>query len=76
MEGNVKLDRRRPIANTIMASVFFVMSVLVAVTRASMWATIIMGLISLWALGVVIANAIAIKTGLPPLEEPPPPPQE
>jgi hypothetical protein len=71
VEENPKLDRSRPIANTVMASVFFVMSVLVTLTRASLWATIIMGLISIWALGVLVVNAIAIKKGLPAMEEPP-----
>jgi hypothetical protein len=71
VEENAKLDRSRPIANTVMASVFFVMSVLVTLTRASLWATILMATISLWALGAVIVNAIAIKKGLPPMEEPP-----
>ena len=66
-------DRKRAIGNTIMLSIFFVLSVLVTITRASMWATILMGLISLWALGMLIANAMAIKEGLPPVEEPPPP---
>jgi hypothetical protein len=65
-------NRSRAIANTVMSSIFFVMAVLVTVTRASWWATIVMGVISLWALGAVIVNVIAIKTGLPPLEEAPP----
>jgi hypothetical protein len=69
-------DRKRAIGNTIMLSIFFVLSVLVTVTRASMWATILMGLISLWALGMLIANAMAIKEGLPPVEEPPRPGEE
>ena len=71
MPEEPKLDRTRPIANTVMASIFFIMAVLVTITRASLWATILMAVISLWALGAVIVNAIAIKTGLPPMEEPP-----
>jgi hypothetical protein len=69
-------NRSRAIANTVMSSIFFVMAVLVTITRASWWATILMALISLWALGAVIANVIAIKTGLPPFEEAPRPPEE
>jgi hypothetical protein len=34
-----------------------------------------MAVISLWALGAVIVNVIAIRTGLPPFEEAPPPPE-
>lgn len=69
-------NRSRAIANTVMSSIFFVMAVLVAITRANWWATIIMGVIALWALGAVIVNVIAIKTGLPPLEEAPRPKSE
>jgi hypothetical protein len=69
-------NRSRAISNTVMSSIFFVMAVLVTITRASWWATILMGLISLWALGAVIVNVIAIKTGLPPMEEAPPKKEE
>jgi hypothetical protein len=68
-------NRSRAIANTVMSSIFFVMAVLVTITRASWWATILMAVISLWALGAVIVNVIAIRTGLPPFEEAPPPPE-
>jgi multidrug efflux pump subunit AcrB len=71
-----KGDRSRAIGNTVMLSIFFVMAVLVTLTRSTWWGTLIMAVISLWALGALIANAMAIKHGLPPIQEPPKPPQE
>jgi multidrug efflux pump subunit AcrB len=71
-----KGDRSRAIGNTVMLSIFFVMAVLVTLTRSSWWGTLIMAAITLWALGALIANALAIKHGLPPAQEPPRPPQE
>jgi hypothetical protein len=76
MSDAPKGDRNRAIGNTIMLSIFFVMSVLVTLTRSSWWGTLLMGFISLWALGALIMNAMAIKHGLPPIQEPPQPPQE
>lgn len=76
MSDAPKGDRKRAIANTVMLSIFFVMALLVTLTRASWWGTLIMAVITLWALGALIANALAIKHGLPPLEEPPQSPQD
>jgi len=59
-----------------MMSIFFVLSVAVTVTRATWWGTALMAVISLWALGMLVANAMAIKEGLPPLERHMPPPKE
>ena len=61
----------RAIGNTVMLSIFFVMSVLVTLTRSSWWGTLLMAVITLWALGALIVNAMAIKHGLPPMQEPP-----
>lgn len=69
-----KGDRTRAIANTVMMSIFFLLSLAVTLTRATWWGTALMALITLWALGMLIANAAAIKQGLPPLERPMRPP--
>ena len=68
--------RSRAIGNTIMMSIFFILAVAVTLTRATWWGTALMAVISLWALGMLVANAMAIKEGLPPLERYQPPPDD
>lgn len=58
-------DRKRAITNTVVCSVFLLMSVAVMLTRQTWWATALMALVVLWAIGGVFINARAISRGYP-----------
>jgi len=58
-------NRKRAITNTVACLVFLLMSLAVMLTRSSWWATALMGIFVLWAIGGVILNAMAIKRGFP-----------
>jgi hypothetical protein len=58
-------NRKRAITNTVVCFVFLLMALAVMLTRASWWATVLMGIFVLWAIGGVIVNAMAIKRGFP-----------
>jgi hypothetical protein len=58
-------NRKRAITNTIVCLVFLLMAVAVMLTRATWWATALMGVFVLWAIGGVVVNAMAIKRGFP-----------
>lgn len=63
-------NRKRAITNTVACFVFLLMSLAVMLTRSSWWATALMGIFVLWAIGGVILNAMAIKRGFPATQVP------
>jgi len=65
-------NRKRAITNTVVCFVFLLMALAVMLTRASWWATMLMGIFVLWAIGGVIVNAMAIKRGFPASQVPGP----
>ena len=58
-------NRKRAVTNTVVCFVFLLMALGVMLTRATWWATALMGIFVLWAIGGVIVNAMAIKRGFP-----------
>jgi hypothetical protein len=64
-------NRKRAITNTIVCFVFLLMAVAVMLTRATWWATALMAVFVLWAVGGVVVNAMAIKRGFPVSQVPP-----
>jgi hypothetical protein len=65
-------NRKRAITNTIACFVFLLMAAAVMLTRTTWWATAVMGVFVLWAIGGVIVNAMAIKRGFPVSQVPGP----
>jgi hypothetical protein len=65
-------NRKRAITNTIVCLVFLLMAVAVMLTRATWWATVLMAVFVLWAVGGVVVNAMAIKRGFPVSQVPGP----
>jgi hypothetical protein len=65
-------NRKRAITNTIACFVFLLMAVAVMLTRTTWWATALMGIFVVWAIGGVIVNGMAIKRGFPASQVPGP----
>ncbi|HEY1212288.1 MAG TPA: hypothetical protein VGE93_01525 [Bryobacteraceae bacterium] len=65
-------NRKRAITNTIACLVFLLMAVAVMFTRATWWATALMAVFVVWAIGGVIVNAMAIQRGFPKSQLPGP----
>lgn len=65
-------NRKRAITNTIACFVFLLMAVAVMLTRTTWWATALMGVFVVWAIGGVIVNGMAIKRGFPASQVPGP----
>jgi hypothetical protein len=65
-------NRKRAITNTIACLVFLAMALAVMLTRATWWATALMGVFVVWAIGGVIVNGMAMKRGFPKSQVPGP----